>query len=66
MKDTQKSGHVMLEVAGQRYTGYYVVEDGKLRLSNEIGTLTAPFSGGSAPLAAEKLLARLVHEERRS
>jgi hypothetical protein len=26
----------------QHYTAYYVVEDGKLNVSNEIGTLSAP------------------------
>jgi hypothetical protein len=40
------------------------VDDGKLNVSNEIGTLTAPYSGGSAPHQAQQLLARLVREER--
>jgi hypothetical protein len=66
MKETRKHGHVTLEVGGQRYTAYYVVDDGKLRVSNEIGTLIAPYIGGSAPLQAEKLLGRLVREERGS
>ena len=66
MKETHKTGHVTLEIAGQRYTAYYVVDQGKLRVSNEIGMLTVPFAGGSAPLQAEKLLGRLVREERGS
>jgi len=66
MAEPQKSGHVTLEVAGQRYTAYFVVEGEKLRVSNEIGTLTAPYYGGSAPHLAQKLLGRLVREERGS
>jgi hypothetical protein len=64
MAKAKKSGHVTFAVGAQRYTAYYVVEDGKLTVSNEIGTLTAPYSGGSAPHQAQQLLARLVREER--
>jgi hypothetical protein len=64
MAKAKKSGHVTFAVGAQRYTAYYVVEDGKLKVSNEIGTLTAPYSGGSAPHLAQQLLARLVREER--
>jgi hypothetical protein len=64
MAKAQKSGYVTFAVGQQRYTAYYVVDDGKLNVSNEIGTLTAPYSGGSAPLQAQHLLARLVREER--
>ena len=42
MAKAKKSGHVTFAVGAQRYTAYYVVEDGKLTVSNEIGTLTAP------------------------
>lgn len=64
MTKSQKSGHVTFEVDGVRYTAYYVVDDGQLNVSNEIGTLTAPYVGGSAPHQAQQLLARLVRQER--
>lgn len=64
MAKAQKSGHVAIAVGTQRYTAYYVVEEGKLKVSNEIGTLTALYVGGSAPHQAQQLLARLVREER--
>jgi hypothetical protein len=66
MIKVRKSGNVTFAVGTQRYTAYFVVEDGKLKVSNEIGTLTAPYSGGSAPHQAQQLLARLVREERGS
>jgi hypothetical protein len=65
MTEPAKSGQVTIEVEGQRYTAHYVVDGELLRVSNEIGTLTTRYRGGSAPYQAEKLLARLVHEERR-
>jgi hypothetical protein len=59
-----KSGYVTFAVGSQRYTAYYVIEGDKLTVSNEIGSLTATYSGGSAPHQAQQLLARLVREER--
>ena len=59
----EKSGHVSMTVEGRKYTGYYIIEDGVLRLSTEIGTLQKRFEDGSAKHVAEQLLARLVREE---
>jgi hypothetical protein len=61
-----RSGEVSMVRDGQKYTGSFHVEDEKIYVSTEIGTLSRALLGMPAKELAQQLLAKLVDEEIRS